>query len=56
MSKAAGILFLFAWLVCGSCLDNMFSDSRVFVVAMIALIIALCCMLRLSKEELAERW
>ena len=56
MSKATGIIFFIAWILCGCCLDCIFEDPRAFVIVVVALIVALGCMFRMCKEDLSERW
>ena len=54
--SAAGVLFVIAWLLCGCCIDGMLDDWRVFVVAVVALIVAVVCGLRVVRGGPIERW
>lgn len=55
MSKASIILFI-SWIVCGGCVESMLDDKRVFVVAVVALIVAVVCGLRVVRGGPVERW
>lgn len=50
VKKAAGILFFFAWLMCGCSVDQMLDDWRAGWTAVVALIVAITCAIAMSGK------
>ena len=44
-------LFFIAWLVCGCSADTMLDDPRAGVVALVSMIVAVCCAIGISRED-----
>lgn len=48
------IMFLVSWLVCGCCIDGIFSDPHALVAVLIALIVAFVSGLGIIKEDMLD--
>ena len=55
MKKAAGVIFFFAWLLCGCSIDQVFDDWRACVIFIIALITAIASIIALNKKGIAPQ-
>lgn len=51
MKKAAGVIFFFAWLLCGCSIDQVFDDWRACVIFIVALITAIASIIAMNKKE-----
>ena len=51
MQKAAGIVFFFAWLLCGCSVDKMLDDWRAGWTAVVGLIVVILCIAVLARKE-----
>ena len=51
MKKAAGVIFFFAWLLCGCSIDQVFDDLRACVIFIVALITAIAIIIAMNKKE-----
>ena len=47
----AGILFFFAWLLCGCSVDHMLDDWRAGWTAIVALIVAIVCVAVMAGKD-----
>lgn len=48
------IMFLVSWLVCGCCIDGIFSDPHALVAVVVALIVAFVSGLGIVKEGMID--
>ena len=51
MRKAIPYIFLFSWLLCACSVDNMLDDWRAGWTAVVAVIIAIVCIIALNGNE-----
>ncbi len=48
------IMFFVSWLVCGCCIDGIFSDHHALVAVVVALIVAFVSGLGIIKEDMLD--
>ena len=48
--EKAGIAFFVAWMLCGCSVETMLDDPIVGVIALISMIIAVACAIRMSRK------
>lgn len=51
MQKAAGVIFLFSWLLCGCSIDQIFDDWRSCVIFVIALIVVIASSAAITRGD-----
>lgn len=51
MQKAAGVIFLFSWLLCGCSVDQIFDDWRACVIFVIALIVVIASAAAITRGD-----
>ena len=51
MQKAAGVIFLFSWLLCGCSVDQIFDDWRACVIFVIALIVVIASAAAITRND-----
>lgn len=51
MQKAAGVIFLFSWLLCGCSVDQIFDDWRSCVIFVIALIVVIASAAAITRND-----
>ena len=51
MQKAAGVIFLFSWLLCSCSVDQIFDDWRACVIFVIALIVVIAAAAAITRND-----
>lgn len=51
MQKAAGVIFLISWLLCGCSVDQIFDDWRACVIFVIALIVVIASAAAITRND-----